>query len=235
MIDGDIGFDRCNGSLCSYALYYPSNNPGTHSYQLSSTRTGAGCGSCASQVESGKASASATLVNPPPPPPPPPTPTPTPSPTPTGGTGGSTTGGSTTGGTTTGGSTGGSDRRHDRWHSTGGSTHGWQRYRRWRGQADRQADAARRCPTAIAAARRAFAIRFNAFSPSLGIPKLPPLPANFAPTGQPRGPAAAGHLQPAAALQAADRDGRDHQRDPPLTGVGSTVDWDQLAEASRSR
>jgi uncharacterized membrane protein YgcG len=225
VLDGNIGFDRCNGSLCSYALYYPADNPGTHSYALSSRRTGAGCSGCASQVESGKATASATLVKPPPPPPPPPTPSPTPSPTPTGGTGGSTTGGTTTGGSTSGGSTGGSSGGTSTGgSSTGGSTGGGV-------VKPTSTPSLPSLPSRLAAARRAFAISFNAFSPSLGIPKLPPLPANFAPTVSGQAPLPLGTYSPQLPYKPQTTTVKTTSVIRSLTGVGTTVDYEQLAKA----
>ncbi|MCW2543837.1 MAG: hypothetical protein JWM40_1389 [Frankiales bacterium] len=223
VIDGNIGFDRCNGSLCSYALYYPADNPGTHSYALSSRRTGAGCSGCASEVESGKATASATLVKPPPPPPPPPTPSPTPSPTPTGGTGGSTTGGTTTGGSTSGGSTGGT--------TGGGSTTGGSSSSGGGVVKPTSQPTLPSLPARLAAARRAFAISFNAFSPSLGIPKLPPLPANFAPSVSPEAPLPLGTYSPQLPYKAKTETVKTTSVIRSLTGVGTTVDYPQLAKA----
>lgn len=171
VIDGSIDLSNCNGDTCSYGLYYPADKPGTHTYQLAARRAAAGCGSCeGSFVESSRASSSATLVLPPPPPP-----APTPSPTPgggstTGGTTGGSTGGSTSGGTTTGGSGGGTTTG-----STGGTAS-------TTGGDSTVTPATPSLPRLDAAAlqRRAFALQFSAFAPSLKIPKLPPLPANFA-------------------------------------------------------
>lgn len=189
IIDSDITTSSANcasSSRCSYGLYYPSDNPGNHGYQLVAKRSGATSGS---SVTSSPATANATLVLPPKPSPTPsPTPDATESPAPgtttggtTGGTtsGGSSTGGSTTGGSTTGGSsTGGS--------TTGGSTTG--------GSTTGTGTTGGTIPTGakptlppsasnpVVASRRAFALNFNAFSPSLGIPKLPPLPATDLPS-----------------------------------------------------
>jgi hypothetical protein len=173
----------CSGSTCGYALTYEQpayDTTETYSYSVTALRS-SGCSSCGDFTRSNTVSgATAQLVGPPPPP----SPTPTPSDGSTGGTttgdattgstgsttgstgsttgttGGSTTGGSTTGGATTGGTTGGS--------STTGHTAG-------------KPIAVPSLPP-IVASRKAFALGFNKFSPSLGIPKLPPLPAITAPT-----------------------------------------------------
>lgn len=193
LLDGAIDLSHCSGSSCAYGLYYPSDNAGSHTYQLSALRASGGCSSCGSTVESvDKASATATLVNPPKP-----TPSPTPSPaaapagspaaggSSTGGTsGGTTSGGSTTGGSTTGSSTGAGS-------GTGGTS-----------------TAVKPGPTPtlpaladpILAARNAFALQFNAFAPSLGIPKLPPLPATALPSFS-EGPLPAGTYKPTLPYQ----------------------------------
>jgi hypothetical protein len=173
----------CSGSTCGYALTYEQpayDTTETYSYSVTALRS-SGCSSCGDFTRSNTVSgATAQLVGPPPPP----SPTPTPSDGSTGGTttgdtttgstgsttgstgsttgttGGTTTGGSSTGGATTGGTTGGS--------STTGHTAG-------------KPIAVPSLPP-IVASRKAFALGFNKFSPSLGIPKLPPLPAITAPT-----------------------------------------------------
>jgi hypothetical protein len=223
-----IGLDHCNGSLCTYAIYYPSDSAGTHSFQLAARRASAGCSSCGSYVESGRASASATLVNPPPPPPPSPTPTPTP----TGGTGGTTTGGSTgtgsTGGTT-GGSTGGTTGGTAGSGSTGGST----------GSGSTTGGVAVKptakptipsLPQRLAASRRNFALNFRAFAPSLGIPKLPPL-ASLSPTVGGPAPLPLGTYSPTLPYQPQTETVKTTSVIRQITGVGSTVDWGQLAKS----
>lgn len=214
-LDDSIPLSACSGSSCSYGLYYPSDNPGTHSYALVARRPGGGCSGCAATLESGKSTASASLENPPPPPP---TQEPTPQPTtpPSGGsttggstTGGSTTGGSSTGGSTTGGSTTGGSTTGG--SSTGGSTTGGSTTggsatggsttgggTTTTGGAGKPA-ARPNVPSLsdpIVASRRAFALRFNAFAPSLGIPKLPPLPALTLPTIPGAGPLPTGTFEP---------------------------------------
>ena len=173
-LDSDIALTHCNGSTCTYALYYPSDNAGTHSYELAAKRASAGCGSCGTEVLSGsRAHASATLVDPPKPTPSP-TPSPTSNPTPdpggspppggtTGGSSGGTPAGGTSGGGTSGsGTTGGGS-------PAGGTSSG--------GTAIHPGPQPTlpKLPNAAAAAKRAFSLQFSAFSPSLGIPKLPPL------------------------------------------------------------
>ena len=161
VLDGSITpAGACSGSRCSYALYYDNPAPGTYSYtyQLSALRSSGGCPGCPANVESGKTSQSASLTTP--------KPEPTPTPAPTADPGGSA--GGSGGGTTSGGSTGGGGG------STTGSTSG--------GTGSGTATKPGAKPTlptldAVAAQRRAFALSFSAFAPSLGIPKLPPLPA----------------------------------------------------------
>jgi hypothetical protein len=177
VINSDIALSACSGSNCSYGLYYPADNPGAHSYQLASKRA-SGCSSCGSALESsGRATASATLDDPPPPPPPSPSPSPSTSPDSGGTTGSGTSGGTPAGGSSAGdppagGSTGGTPAGGS---STGGTPAG--------GSSTGGAVKPGPKPTLptladpVAASRLAFALRFNAFSPSLGIPKLPPLPS----------------------------------------------------------
>jgi hypothetical protein len=167
VLDGSIAAGQvCSGSRCSYALYYDNPTPGTYTYdyQLSALRSSGGCSTCGTTVESARtADRSASLTTP--------KPAPSPTPEPTTAPGGSTTGGggstSGSGGTTgSGGSTSGS----------GGTTTG-------SGTATKPG-AKPTLPTldAVAAQRRAFALNFSAFAPSLGIPKLPPLPATTLPS-----------------------------------------------------
>lgn len=53
----------------------------------------------------------------------------------------------------------------------------------------------------IVAARHAFALQFNAFSPSLGIPKLPPLPSLSAPAFGGEAPLPTGTYNPTLPYQ----------------------------------
>jgi hypothetical protein len=156
------------GGTCSFTEHYDNPTPGTYNYgyDVKALRSSGGCPGCATYTVSAKsAGAGATLVTPQPPP------SPTPSPSSgsgtTGGTttGGTTTGGTTTGGTTTGGTTGSTTGSGS--HSTTGSTIV--------------------VPTLnpIANQRKNFALKFNSFAPSLGIPKLPPLPATSFPVTLP--------------------------------------------------
>jgi hypothetical protein len=186
---GPVG--SCSGSTCGYSFTYDQPAVGTtesYSYTVTALRQSGGCDSCGTYTRSGtSSSAGAQLVGPPPPP------SPTPTPSPTGGTTGgttsggtttgstsggttgstgSTTGGSTTGSSSTGGSTsGGSTTGTSTGGSTGGST---------TGQSAGKPIAVPTLPP-IVASRKAFALGFNKFSPALGIPKLPPLPAITSP------------------------------------------------------
>ncbi len=207
VIDDNITTSACSGTRCSYALYYPNDNPGTHGYKLAARRPSGGCSGCGSQVVSGTTSSSATLTTPPPPPP---SPTPTPTPTATGSTsggtsggstgatpapssgsstgttggstpgatsppGGSSTGGSTTGGASTGSTSGGST-------TSGSSSGGAAKPGTTTGSSSTGAQPIPKpslpsISDQVLAAREKFALQFKAFSPSLGIPKLAPLPA----------------------------------------------------------
>jgi hypothetical protein len=169
----------CSGSSCGYSIDYAEPGIGateSYTYTVTALRTSGGCSSCGDYTRSGpSSSAGAQLVGPPPPP------SPTPSPTggtgTTGGTTGTTTGGTTgsTGGTTSGGTTGGTTGGTSGGSTsttTGGSTSGTT-------TGSHSAGKPVVIPTLppVVASRRAFALGFNKFSPSLGIPKLPPLPA----------------------------------------------------------
>jgi len=184
--DKGNSFTVIDPSARSYTTYYTNPDPGTYDYSFTvrALRKSGGCGACGDTVSgSPSGSASAQLVTPVPPPPPP---SPTPGPTTTGGTTGDTGGGTT--GTTTGGSTGtsgtttGSTTGSTTGTTTGGST-GSQTTTGTTGAQSRgttgKPKPAFSIPTLSpqAAQRRAFALGFNNFSPSLGIPKLPPLPA----------------------------------------------------------
>lgn len=176
IIDDSITPEKANcasSTRCTYGLYYPKDNPGSHGYQLVAKRTSSSGGT----VTSGQTTANATLTTPPKP-----TPTPTPAATagpsssPAPGGGGSTGGGdpTTSGGspaTTTGGassapSPGSSADSTGGTISTGGA----------------KPTLPPNATNPVLAGRKAFALTFNAFSPSLGIPKLPPLPATDLPS-----------------------------------------------------
>jgi hypothetical protein len=151
-----------SSSRCSYGLYYASDHPGTFDYQLIAKRSAAGGGTLSSTPTP---SAQATLTAPPKPTPPPttqPTPDPGGSPAPGGTTGGGPPSGST-GGTTPGGTSGGSSGGHI-------------------GNPGPKPTLPPNAANPVIAQRRAFALTFNAFSPSLGIPKLPPLPSTALPS-----------------------------------------------------
>jgi hypothetical protein len=176
----------CSGSTCGLSLTYPEPAVATtesYSYLVTALRDSGGCGSaCGGDFtrSANPKSASADLVGPPPPP------SPTPTPSPGGGTTGSTTSGTTgsTGGST-GSSTGGSTGT-----STGGSTGGTTGAQGGATTGSKPGSGSKGStakpivvPTLppLVASRRAFALGFNKFSPSLGIPKLPPLPATTFP------------------------------------------------------
>ena len=205
VVDDAISLSACKGSACDYAVYYPNGNPGTHGYKLAARRAGGGCSSCAAQVTSGTTSTSVRFEDPPPPPPPPaPEPGPTSTGGTGGSTGGSTSGtsgssGSTSGtsgstsGTSTGG-TGGSGTSGTSGSSTGstggtgGSSTGTSGGAPVGGSSSTGSSTgagAKPVPRPslpslsdqVLAARKSFALQFKAFAPSLGIPKLAPLPA----------------------------------------------------------
>jgi hypothetical protein len=180
-----ISFDGAGctsaGSQCSLSKTY-STDGSSHSYDLVAKRSGASSGSI---VRSDPASASVVLA-----PKPKPTPSPTPAPAPGGtpapngspspgaGSGG-TTGGTTTGGTGSGGTGGsGTGTTGGPGGTTGGSAPGGTAT----GPDGKPAAAIPTLKPNPLAQRRTFALTFNAFSPSLGIPKLPPLPATTLPS-----------------------------------------------------
>lgn len=241
----------CSGT-CSYALYYPNDNPGSHSYQLAAKRSSAGCGSCGPYVESGRASASATLTTPPPPAPSP-TPEPTAAPTtdpttdPSGGgsTGGDTgsTGGDTgsgtgsTGGSGTGTSGSGTGSTGSGTGSTSGSGTG--------SSGSGTTSGASASPTSggkvgipslsapIVQKRVAFATGFSAFGPSLGIPKLPPLPDISLPAGG-EGALPLGTFQPVLPYQAPageETETADGTLAKPVAAVKDVLDSERLAKS----
>ncbi|MCW2570203.1 MAG: hypothetical protein JWO88_261 [Frankiales bacterium] len=155
----DVGTDACSGTSCSTTVTYAQDGTGDHTYSLVAHRTVAP-NSTDTLDSSQSPQASATLDAPPPP-----------SPTPadnSGGTTGGTSGGSTGG--TSGGSAAGSTGSGS--SSAGGSSSGTHSS----GSGSSSAIAAGKAPATVAQ-RRAFALTFKAFAPKLGIPKLPPLPA----------------------------------------------------------
>jgi uncharacterized membrane protein YgcG len=170
-----------SSSTCSTSFAYSAASPGDHTYQLVAVRPGA-----SSSHISNQASTTAALKSPPKPTPsaaPAPTAGPTSSPAP-GGT--SSTGGGSTGSAPAGGSPGGSGSSGSGTTgsgtagsgTTGGSAPG-------SGTSSGGATAPQKAPVSaipsltnpVVQQRRAFALTFNSFSPSLGIPKLPPLPS----------------------------------------------------------
>jgi hypothetical protein len=165
----------CSGSSCGYAITYPQPAVGTtesYSYTVTALRTSGGCGSCGDYTRSAaSSSASAQLVGPPPPP------SPTPTPSPTGGTTGGTTGSGSSGGTTGSGS-GGTTGSGTSGGTSGGTSSGSTGSHSGGTSGSTGATRPIVVPTLppLVASRRAFALGFNKFSPSLGIPKLPPLP-----------------------------------------------------------
>jgi hypothetical protein len=186
-----VATSACSGSSCSYAVTglpqpdYDATE--TYSYTVTALRKSGGCDACGDYTRSAaSSSASADLVGPPPPPSP--TPTPTPS---DGGTTGSTTAGGTTGSTTDGttGSTTGSTTGATAGGSTGATTGTHSGGTTGTHSAGSTGSTAKPIvvPTLppLVASRRSFALGFNKFSPSLGIPKLPPLPATTFPVTAP--------------------------------------------------
>lgn len=142
----------------SLTVTYDNPTPGTYDYSFTVKalrKNGTGDGTVAG---SDSLSASAQLVTPQPPPSPTPAPTETGSP---GGGSGGGTGGSTppSGAPGSGGSTGGSK-------GAGGSS-----------GSSGKPNLSIPTLSPVVQARRDYALSFNSFSPSLGIPKLPPLPA----------------------------------------------------------
>jgi hypothetical protein len=228
----NVGLDACSGSSCTYPLYYDNPKPGTYdySYQLSAIRSG-GCasGTCA-PVESSKTDTrTATLVTPKP------APSPTPSPsagggsTTTGGTTGSgTTGGTTAGGTSTGGTTGSG--------TTGGTTTGAGTSGGTASTSGGTTVSPGPAPTlpaldSAALERRALALNFNAFSPSLGIPKLPPLPATLPDIAGAAQPLPSGTFDPS--LPYADQSETTKTTSLIADPIGSirSIDTEQLAKS----
>ncbi|MCW2599066.1 MAG: hypothetical protein JWM02_895 [Frankiales bacterium] len=156
---------NCSSSTsCSYALYYPADNPGTHDYQLIAKRSSGGCATCGgSTVSSSGTPASATLTAPTP------TPGPTAGPSSSPGAGGAK-------GSSTGGTSGG---------SSGGTA----------GKPGAKATLPPSVSNPVVSSRN-FALSFHAFSPSLGIPKLPPLPATTLPGASAEQPLPMGTYKP---------------------------------------
>jgi hypothetical protein len=159
----DVGTDACSGTSCSTTVTYAQDGTGDHSYSLVAHRAVAPNSS--DTLDSPQSPQATATLNAPP----------APSPAPvdsSGGTSGGTTGGTSGGSTggTSGGSTGGSTGSSS--SSTGGSTSGTHSS----SSGSSSAIAAGKAPATLAQ-RRAFALTFKAFAPKLGIPKLPPLPA----------------------------------------------------------
>jgi hypothetical protein len=167
-----------SSSTCSTAFAYASASPGTHSYSLVAVRPGTG----GTEHTSSAATSTATLTVPPKP-----TPSPSTAPAAGGSTGGST--GGTTGGTS-GSGTSGTSAGSSGTSSGGGSTgatsgSGSSGSTGTAPGGGTTAGAPAPAPTSaipvlnnpVVQQRRAFALTFNSFSPSLGIPKLPPLPS----------------------------------------------------------
>ncbi len=195
VIDDTIPTSACNGTSCSYALLYPSDNPGSHTYKLAARRPSGGCSGCGAQLVSGTSSASATLSSPPPPPPPSPTPQPTPSassgppsgsgpsPSPSASSAPASGGGPASGSPAPGSGPGASP-------APGGSTTSPAPRSSASTPAGASSPGAQPIPKPslpsisdqVLAARQKFALQFKAFSPSLGIPKLAPLPLLTLPT-----------------------------------------------------
>lgn len=168
-----------SGGTCSYSKQY-DNAPGStvsYSFTVAALRDSCKSAGCPVSDDTVAGSSSdvtsqsqAQLVTPQPPPSP--TPSPTSSGTP-GGTTGGTTGGSTPG-STTGGTSGGSTSG-----TTGGTSGGSTGTKT--GSGTKTAPIPIPTLNPIVAQRQAFALNFNSFSPKLGIPKLPPLPATTFP------------------------------------------------------
>lgn len=170
----DVSLSACGsspGSGCSGSFYYPSGSPGLHTYTLVASRK-QGCPGCTGTLQSSPATTSADLGSVA-------GPSPSPSPTGSGGTSGS---GSTSGGTTGGSSGGGTSTGTSGSSGPSGSTGGTSPSGSGSGSAAPKYVLPSLKP---ASPRQAFALTFNAFAPSLGIPKLPPLPATALPgTGE---------------------------------------------------
>ena len=221
VIDGAIDLSHCSGSSCAYGLYYPSDNAGTHDYQLSALRASGGCGGCGSSLESAKTSATATLVNPP-------KPTPSPTPAATAGPTAAPAAGGTSGGAPAGSSTGGSPggSSSGTTPSSGSTTSG--------GTAVKPGPKPT-LPTLanpILAARNAFALQFNAFAPSLGIPKLPPLPATALPSFSGEGPLPTGTYKPTLPYQPQSTTEKSTSvLSQPISAVRDVLDSAQLARS----
>jgi hypothetical protein len=165
-----------SSSTCSTAFAYYSASPGKHTYALVAVRPGTG----GTTHTSSAATYTATLTVPPKP-----TPSAAPSPAANPATGGST--GGTTGGPSGAGTSGGSTGTRPGGGSTG-STSGsgtTGTTPAGGGGTTGSAGSPKASPTSaipvlsnpVVQQRRAFALTFNSFSPSLGIPKLPPLPS----------------------------------------------------------
>ncbi|MGZ6804824.1 MAG: hypothetical protein ACXVFU_17420, partial [Nocardioidaceae bacterium] len=171
----DVGLGACGsapGSGCSGSFYYPSGSAGTHTYTLVASRK-QGCPGCSGTLQSGPATTSAKL-DAVPSPTPGPTASPSPGSSPAPGTSGGGSAGGTSGGTSGSGS-GGTSGSGTTTGSGGSGTTG----SGGSGTTASGTSAPRYVLPSLKPAnpRQAFALTFNAFAPSLGIPKLPPLPA----------------------------------------------------------
>ncbi|MCU1596207.1 MAG: hypothetical protein JWO12_3599 [Frankiales bacterium] len=207
---------------CTYGYYYAANNPGTHGYQLTAKRTSSSGGTVTSEA----ATATATLEAPPKPSP---TPNATAGPgsTPAPGGGGTAAGGST--GTTSGGSSGSSASGTTSGGTTGGGTSSTS------GTSPSGSTEPTLPPSAtnpVLAGRKAFALTFNAFSPSLGIPKLPPLPATDLPSVSGEAPLPLGTFKPSLPYQGqTETTTTRHLLSSPTAFVETITDPEQLAKS----
>jgi hypothetical protein len=198
VVQDGIGTDACSGTSCSTTVTYAADGTGTHTYSLSAHRSVApGSSETLESARSGQVSA--TLA------------APAPSPasgsgsgsgSSTGSTSGSGTGSTsgsgstgTTGGTGTsgsgstgstsgGGSTGPSASASPSPGATAGSGPSGGGTTASGGSGGSEVGTSSSAP-GIVAQRRQFALTFKAFSPKLGIPKLPPLPATATPAVAP--------------------------------------------------
>lgn len=221
VISDDKGnsFPVTDASARSFTAYYDNPTPGTYGYSYTvkaHRKSGTGDGTVSGGASN---TASAELVTPQPPPPPP---SPTAEPTTDPGSGGTPAPGTTpapgSGGTATPGSGGTSSPGSGATSGTGTKTGGTKAG----------------TPTLVlpslspvVATRRNYALSFNKFSPSLGIPKLPPLPATtFSTTA-----AGAGGYQPTLPYDAQDQESEpDTVLTAPLSAVTS-LDSAQLAKS----
>jgi hypothetical protein len=169
---GAIGTDACSGGSCSTTVTYAQDGTGQHTYSLVAHRSAAP-GSSATLDSPQSSQASASLDAPPPPPPASPAPA----------SGGSGSGSGSGSGTSASGSAGSSSSAAP---TSGGSSssgagsgsRGGSSGTSGGSSGHTSSSAIGTSPGAVTvASRRAFALSFQTFSPKLGIPKLPPLPA----------------------------------------------------------